>query len=58
MERIVRVVVSGGVVEHVEVPEGVIVVVNDYDVEGCDSELLQKDGNGDEFVEAIWEPEE
>jgi hypothetical protein len=56
MEKIVRVVVSGGVVQHVEVPEGVIVVVNDYDVEGSDPSILQEDGNGDEFIEAIWEP--
>ena len=57
MDKIVRVVVHGGVVQHVEVPEGVVVVVNDYDCEGCDPDLLQQDGNGDEFVEAIWEPE-
>jgi hypothetical protein len=58
MGKTVRVVVEGGVIQHVEVPEGVVVVVNDYDVEGCESNDLQRDGNGDEFAEAIWESEE
>jgi hypothetical protein len=58
MEKVVRVVVAGGVVQHVELPKGVLVVVNDYDCEGCDPALLERDGNGDHFIEAIWEPEE
>jgi hypothetical protein len=54
MERIVRVIVSGGVVQHVEVPEGVRVIVNDYDCEGCDPAVLEYDDNGDPFVEVVW----
>ena len=57
MDKVVRVVVAGGVVQHVEVPDSVLVVVNDYDVDGCAPALLERDGNGDHFVEAVWEPE-
>ena len=34
MKKIVRITVEGGVVQHVEVPKGVKVVVRDYDVDG------------------------
>ncbi len=55
--KIVRVTVEGGVVQHVEVPEGVQVVVRDYDVDGTEADQLQQDENGDQFIESIWEHE-
>jgi hypothetical protein len=55
--KIVRVTVEGGVVQHVEVPEGVKVIVRDYDVEGPEADHLQRDENGDQFIESIWEHE-
>ena len=55
--KIVRVTVEGGVVQHVEVPEGVQVVVRDYDVEGTDGDEREQDENGDHFIESIWEHE-
>ena len=54
MQKVVIVTVEGGVVQHVEVPEGVRVVVRDYDAEGCDADVLSADEDGDECVEAIW----
>ncbi len=53
--KMVKVTVEGGVVQYVEVPEGVTVVVRDYDVDGSEDEGLQQDDNGDKFIEAIWE---
>ena len=53
--KIVQVTVEGGVVQHVEVPEGVQVVVRDYDVDGTDADQLQQADNGDQFIESIWE---
>ena len=50
----VIVTVSGGVVQHVEVPEGACVVVRDYDTDGIEDENLQQDGAGDKYVESIW----
>jgi hypothetical protein len=50
----VRVTVEGGVVQHVEVPKGVRVIIADYDVDGCDSDLLKTDDDGDEFCESTW----
>lgn len=55
--RIVRVTIEGGVVQHVEVPEGVRVFVRDYDVDGTEADLLQQDENGNQFIESIWEHE-
>ncbi len=54
MEKVVIVTVEGGVVQHVEVPNGVRVIVRDYDTEGCDDDLVQQDENGDECFESVW----
>ena len=53
-EIIVHVTVEGGVIQHVECPRGVRVVVRDYDVDGSDKALLQRDDEGDYYCEAIW----
>ena len=55
--KIVQVTVEGGVVQHVEVPAGVHVVVRDYDVDGTDRDEHEQDENGDQFIESIWEHE-
>lgn len=52
-----QVTVSGGVVQNVEVPDGVTVIVRDYDVDGTETDLLQQDGAGDNYNESIWTPE-
>ncbi len=55
-ERItVTVTIEGGMVQHVDVPPGVRVVVKDYDVDGCNELDLAEDTNGDNYVESIWE---
>ena len=54
---IVRVTVEGGVVQHVEVPEGVHVIVRDYDVDGTEEDQLEQDENGDHFIESNWDHE-
>lgn len=56
--RIVRVTVEGGVVQHVEVPEGVQVIVQDYDVDRTEADQLTQDEHGDAYIESIWEHEE
>lgn len=50
----VHITVEGGVVQHVAVPSGVRVVVRDYDVDSDDADL-STDGNGDEYLESVWE---
>jgi hypothetical protein len=56
-ERIV-VFVSGGVVQGVSFPAGcgVVVAVHDYDVDGAEDPGLDRDDQGQPFLEAIWEP--
>jgi hypothetical protein len=51
--KTVIVIVSGGLVQDVRAPEGVNVVVRDYDVEGSDSPVL-KDEQGEAYIEARW----
>lgn len=57
MASVVRVTVEGGVVQHVEVPSGVTVVVRDYDVDSCDEIDLERDANGDRYFEQLWHSE-
>ena len=52
--KTVTITVEGGVVQNVEVPEGVTVIVRDYDVESIESDLLQQDESGDNYIESIW----
>jgi hypothetical protein len=54
MKRIVNVTVEGGVIQSVECPLGIQVVVRDYDVDGSEADLAE-DENGDKYVEGIWE---
>ena len=54
MEKLVVVTVEGGVVQHVECPDGVKVIVRDYDCEGADADLVDVDEDGNEFAESVW----
>ncbi len=53
--KTVVVTVEGGVVQHIEVPEGVQVMVYDYDVEGVEPSRLELDGNGNQRILSVWE---
>ncbi|WP_245538013.1 hypothetical protein [Rubinisphaera brasiliensis] len=49
----VLVIVSGGVVQDVVCPDGVTVVVRDFDVEGVEDEAITTEGN-ERFIESVW----
>ena len=53
----VKVIVKGGVVQDVDVPEGVVVKVYDYDVGNVDPELdvLDEDETGTPCEIGVWE---
>ncbi len=51
---IVEVYVDGGLVDWVNMPPGVRVIVRDYDVEGEDEERIVTDKDGDECIETEW----
>ena len=53
VKQIVNITVEGGVIQHVECPTGVQVVVRDYDIDGSETDLAE-DENGDKFIEGIW----
>lgn len=50
----VVVTVSGGVVQDVDAPKNTIVIIKDYDVDGCDESQLSKDDNDEFYQESIW----
>ena len=54
MKKTVHVTVEGGVIQNVECPVGVQLVVRDYDVDGGEPDLTE-DETGDEYIESIWE---
>jgi hypothetical protein len=54
MTKTVIVSVEGGVVQTVDLPDGVRVVVHDFDVDGTESDL-HEDDTGDEYLETVWE---
>jgi hypothetical protein len=53
MKKTVTVSIEAGVVQEVDCPSGVQLVVRDYDVDGTEPNLAEDD-TGDEFVETIW----
>jgi hypothetical protein len=54
--KVIKVIVRGGVVTiEDEVPEGVIVIVVDYDTDGDTSDRVQKDEDGDECIVSIYD---
>lgn len=55
-QLIVVVTIEGGIVRNVDVPEGVRVIVKDYDVDLL-AGGLSKDSRG-KFAATIWEPAE
>lgn len=54
MPLVVTVVVEGGVVQSVECPPGVTVLVRDYDVAETDPDLVEQDEFGSLYVEDVW----
>jgi hypothetical protein len=53
--KTVKIVVEGGVIQDIEVPKGVRVVVRDYDTDSIPEDELTKDDHGDDCIETIWE---
>ena len=52
--KTVRIVVEGGVIQYVDCPRGVRVVVKDYDTDSVEDNL-QYDEQGDAYIEGVWE---
>jgi len=53
-KKTVHVTVEGGVIQNVDCPSGIQVLVRDYDVDGTEIDLAEDD-SGDEFIESVWE---
>lgn len=46
---------EGGVIQDIACPEGVRVIVRDYDTDSIPEDELTKDDEGDDCIETIWE---
>lgn len=57
MTEYVKIRVLGGVVQNVEVPIGVCVLVYDYDIDGADESECDKDEAGELCSLAVYENE-
>jgi len=54
MERIVKITVEGGLIQDIELPEGVTAVVYDYDIECVEEDDLTTDTDGNQCIETVW----
>lgn len=51
--------VDGGIVDPISIPNGIEVVVRDYDMaDTVTNELIQSDDSGKEYVEIVFEETE
>jgi len=50
----VKIIIQGGAVVDVEKPDYVEVVIQDFDTDGVDETVLQKDSDGDEYQEFVF----
>ena len=55
MQQVVHITVEGGVIQHVECPQGVNAIVREYDTDGIEDAKLSSDEEGNKYVETIWE---
>ena len=55
MQQVVHITVEGGVIQHVECPQGVNTIVRDYDTDGIEDAKLSSDEEGNKYIETIWE---
>lgn len=51
--------VENGIVDPVNIPNGIELVIRDYDmIDTIDNELIQTDENGKDFIEIVFEETE
>ena len=53
--KTVKIYVEGGVIQDVNVPKGVRVIVYDFDTEGTPEEDLREAPSGEQCVRSIYE---
>lgn len=55
MSKDIVIHISGGSIINIEMPEGIVVIVRDYDVDQYEEGNLVEDINGNEYIETIYE---
>lgn len=54
--KTVTVTIEGGVIQNIEAPPGVRVVVMDFDTEGVEPTELTLNAQGEAYVRSVWGP--
>ena len=50
---------DGGLIQDIQgIPEDLVILVRDYDVEGADEAEITMDEHGEPYFESIWEKDE
>ena len=58
-KKSIVITMEGGLIQEIEgIPQDVVLVVRDYDMEGAGDDELTLDENGDACFESIWEKDE
>ncbi len=55
MEKTVEIIIKDSIVRQVKCPEGVRVVIRDFDAWGVNGDRIEKDDEGHEYIETVWE---
>ena len=55
MKKAVQITFQGGVIQDIDCPEGVQVIVRDFDTDGVEPSSLGRNESGEEYVESIWD---
>ena len=54
--KTVTLVMEGGVIQNWHCPQGITLIVRDYDVEGAEESDVKVDSDGNEYLEHILKP--
>ena len=55
MKKTVQITIEGGVIQDIDCPEGVQVIVRDFDTDGIEPSSLGRSESGDEYLESVWD---
>ena len=55
MKKVVQITIQGGVIQDIDCPEGVQVIVRDFDTDGVEPSALSRNESGEGYVETVWE---
>lgn len=52
----VIITIKGGIIQDINLPDNVTVIVMDFDVEGVEEDVLSHNKEGEAYIESTWRP--